>query len=69
MTVAVDASGSRDIKHTWKLSVGGKQFTSGTYKESDKKKSWTFTKVRSGELKLSAPAAKGEVTKITLEWN
>ncbi|MFC9842732.1 hypothetical protein ACFWFF_38880 [Streptomyces sp. NPDC060223] len=69
VTVTVDASGSKNIKHTWKLSVAGKQFTSGTYKENDKKKTWTFTKVQAGELKLSAPAAKGEVTKITLEWN
>jgi len=69
VTVIVDATGSKAIKHTWKLSVGGKQFTSGTYKENDKKRTWTFSKVQAGELKLTAPAAKGEVTKIALEWN
>jgi hypothetical protein len=69
LTVAVDATGSKSIKHLFSLSVDGKLYKTGSYKENDLKKSWTFTKVPSGEIRLSAPAAKGQITSVTLQWN
>jgi hypothetical protein len=67
LAVTVDATGSKATKHSWVLSVDGKKFTTKSYAEKAKKKTWVVDDVPAGDVKLAAPAAKKQVTTVALD--
>ncbi|MFL4909870.1 hypothetical protein ACJ6WF_43805 [Streptomyces sp. MMS24-I2-30] len=66
VTITVDATGNSGAKHTAVLTVNGVKAASESYTDKGGAKTWTLKNVKSGTLKLTAPASKGQVTKITL---
>jgi hypothetical protein len=66
VTITVDATGTSGAKRTAVLTVNGVKAASESYSDKGRAKSWTLRKVRPGTLKLTAPASKGQITKITL---
>jgi uncharacterized protein with FMN-binding domain len=66
VSVTVDASGSSTAKHTWTLTASGRKAASESYKDAGGAKTWTFKNMHAGSLKVTAPASKGQITKVTL---
>jgi YbbR domain-containing protein len=67
LTVTLDATGTSTAKHTWTLSVDGKKFVAKSYTDKAKAKTWVINDLPTGDVKLAAPASKGQVTKVTLD--
>lgn len=62
LVVGVDATGKAAAEHQWVLTVNGKKFASGSYQDKSAAKVWTFKDAPRGDVKLTAPPAKGQTT-------
>lgn len=67
LSVTVDATGTKSTKHTWTLYVDGRKFAAKSYTDKAKAKTWVIDDLPAGDVKLAAPAAKGQVTKVSLD--
>jgi hypothetical protein len=67
LAVTVDATGKKSTKHTWTLYVDGRKVAAKKYLDKDKSKTWVIKDLPTGDVKLSAPAAKGQFTTVALD--
>ena len=67
LAVTVDATGKKSTKHTWALYVDGRKVAAKKYLDKDKSKTWVIKDLPTGDVKLSAPAAKGQFTTVALD--
>ncbi|WP_405730886.1 hypothetical protein OG607_32050 [Streptomyces sp. NBC_01537] len=67
LAVTVDATGKKSTKHTWALYVDGRKVAAKSYLDKDKSKTWVIKNLPTGDVKLSAPAATGQVTTVALD--
>ncbi|TKA12612.1 hypothetical protein [Actinacidiphila oryziradicis] len=66
LAITVDATGLSKSTHTLTLYVNGRKFTAKSYTDKDKAKTWAVNNLRAGDVKLAAPASKGQVTTVTI---